>query len=249
MPKKKIEIDLENPERHPLSMIFGDVNELDLKALEESILEMGVLDPIIVDDEGRIVDGYQRCRAIQSIIDLGHATPEYTVELTEYPCETVWAKHITRRHLKPRERVQRAIQVDQWGIDNLQGYEPKSQRQIAIQADVSPSTVHRVINEEKDDEEKEPKSTRKTREEELEEELIATRDERDEARIQHAEAEERIAMMTEESKTGKTKESLKAFQTLQKRLKAALTTIDTQKERLAEKDRQIKTLKTQLKQR
>ena len=249
MTKNKIEIDLENPERHPLSEIFGDENESNLEALKESIIEMGVQNPIYVDKDGLIVDGFQRVKAIQALIDEGYIPPDYEVRLSEFPCEEVWALNIVRRHLTPAKRVQRALQVDQWGLDHLEGYKAKTQRQIADQAGTSPSTVNRVINEDKEDKEPKEKSSRKSREDELEEELIAMREERDAARSKLNEAEERISMMTEQAKTGKKANELKSFAALQKRLKAALTQVDTQKTRLADKDREIKTLKAQLKKR
>lgn len=239
--------DIENPVRHPLSNFFGDVPDTDLETLKESILDVGVQNPIIIDEEGQVVDGFQRCRAIQELTDEGAEGIEFEIEVTDNPGQIVWALNVARRHMPAQQRAEKALLVDEWCVNNIEGYEPKTRKQLAEQAEVSERTITRARNPKDEDEDVAPKG--KSKIEELEEELMAVRGERDQARAELADRDERIALMTESAKSPKEQKDLKAFIALQKRLKAALTKNDTQQARITTLQNENRTLKAQLKKR
>lgn len=249
MPKKKqIEVDLENPVRHPLSAIFEDLHGVDMDELKDSIEEVGVLQPIIVDGEGRIVDGWQRITAVQQLTDEGLKGIELEFETVDNVDGYVWSNNMTRRHMTPNERAKAILKMDDWCTQNIDGYEPRTLRELAEQSGTSTATIARARKEDSDDEPDEEKAPRMSKADQLEQELIAVKQERDAARDKVGELQERIGIMEESAKAeGKSMTELKKFIQLQTKNRTLTDTVNTQKKRIGDLERQLKGAKSQLK--
>ena len=136
-------------ERHPLSQIFHNTDDLHFDDLKQSILEIGQQEPILLSEDGKIVDGWRRWRAIRQLVSEGHEIGTPWFEPTDDPYKAVFARHIAKRNLPPKERARAIKEMEQWRLANEPGSKPKTERQLAKEADVSKTTMHNVINEDK----------------------------------------------------------------------------------------------------
>ena len=141
-------------ERHPLSQIFHNSDDLHFDDLKKSLLEIGQQESIILSEDGKIVDGWRRWRAMRQLTDEGHEIGAPFFETTDDPHAAVFARHIAKRNLTAKERARAIVQMEKWRLENEPDSTPKTTRQLAKEADTSPSTIHAAKHE--DDE---PKDT------------------------------------------------------------------------------------------
>jgi ParB-like chromosome segregation protein Spo0J len=90
------------PERHPVSSLFPPLTDGEYQALVESVREQGVLVPVTLDAEGRIVDGWHRARAAAEA-----GQPHSTVRLAAgvNPWARAWALNGDRRQMSAAQRT------------------------------------------------------------------------------------------------------------------------------------------------
>lgn len=80
---------------HPVADLFPMLGEEDLQELANSIAEEGLLDPIVLDAEGRILDGRNRYAACK----LAKVDPEYVDYEGDDPDTYALVVNIARRHM------------------------------------------------------------------------------------------------------------------------------------------------------
>lgn len=89
-------------EAHPLADRFPMLPEDELARLAADIEENGLLNPIVVDDEGRILDGRNRFAACKA---LGIETPTTVVYDGDDPAGFVLSVNVARRHQSTGSRA------------------------------------------------------------------------------------------------------------------------------------------------
>lgn len=82
-------------EHHPIADLFPMLAEDELKELAADIAERGLLQPIVLDAEGRILDGRNRVAACE----LAGVEPEFTTYEGDDPDGYALAVNIARRHM------------------------------------------------------------------------------------------------------------------------------------------------------
>lgn len=115
--------------------LFHDLSAAELERLKADIAERGVVVPVVVDEDGAVIDGHQRRRAAAEV----HAEcPEVIVSgLTEDEKQALAiALNAFRRHLSGVERSQAIKRLRTLGM---------TQDQIAGQTGVHRSTVSREL--------------------------------------------------------------------------------------------------------
>lgn len=96
---------------HPAAEIVPEMTDLEMRDLEESVRELGLLEPIVLLD-GQILDGRHR---LQACLNVG-AVPrfiEWDPPPDTPPILWVLAKNAHRRHLTPAQRAAIAFEVKQ----------------------------------------------------------------------------------------------------------------------------------------
>jgi ParB-like chromosome segregation protein Spo0J len=102
------------------------------EALRESIRKYGVIQPVITDEDGNIIDGYHRVKICQ---DLGIAYPTRIMEgLTEEEKENLAVSlNIKRRHLTKEQKKTLAIELRElgWTQERIAGVMEVTQKTIS----------------------------------------------------------------------------------------------------------------------
>ena len=91
-------------EGHPLALVFPPMQGEEYREFRESIKVQGQLEPILLDDQCRVVDGLNRQRAC---LDLD-IEPVYMFRDFESDAELgdfIWSKNMSRRHVGPGQRA------------------------------------------------------------------------------------------------------------------------------------------------
>jgi hypothetical protein len=88
------------PAIHPVAALFPMMSEEELAELAADIAERGLLQPIVRDKEGLILDGRNRFAACE----IAGVEPEYEEYRGDDPEGYALAVNITRRHLRPGAR-------------------------------------------------------------------------------------------------------------------------------------------------
>ena len=128
--------------RHPLSAIFGDMEEPALLALAEDIKAKGILDPVVMYD-GQVLDGWHRCKAGQMA---GVEIP-YTEYAGDDPGGFVISKNLHRRQrpLTASQRAALVVQAREWMPPHRPAKECTGARisaeRMAQEAEVSVRTI------------------------------------------------------------------------------------------------------------
>jgi FixJ family two-component response regulator len=113
-----------------------ELNHDDYEGLVASIRELGQLYPILVDQDGKDLDGGHRRRACQEV-GVRPTTKKLVVRDSEHRKAIELAANISRRHLTQADR--RRIVADE-----LVRTPDASDRSVASRVGVSPSTVARI---------------------------------------------------------------------------------------------------------
>lgn len=115
---------------HPVADLFPMLAEDELRELAEDIKQRGLLHPIVLDGEGRVLDGRNRLAACA----MAEIEPTFTTYLGDDPDGYALAVNVSRRHLNKGQMamvIARARAV----------YSVNSVRDAASQADVSASRI------------------------------------------------------------------------------------------------------------
>jgi len=95
---------------HPVADLFPMLPDEELRDLAHDIAERGLLQPIVLDDQGRILDGRNRYAACE----LASVQPQFTTYDGDDPDGYALAVNITRRHMSASQRaivVARAVRL------------------------------------------------------------------------------------------------------------------------------------------
>ena len=132
--------------RHPLSALFGEMDERALLELATDIKAHGILEPVVMF-EGKVLDGWHRC--------MGGQIAEVDIPTVEFagpdPSAFVISKNMHRRQ-QPLTASQRAMIVVE--ANNMQrpgnqigtSAELKSHDELATQAQTSKRTISRILS-------------------------------------------------------------------------------------------------------
>ena len=129
---------------HPQQQCFGDVSDVALSALADSIDRDGLLDAILVTEDGTIVAGHQRYRA-----HLMLNKPTIRVNIVEGDGEReFFTSNLCRRDLSPIKRA-RAVAglfaAEQRSSPTRRNPEGELRRRIGEQLGISGRTVSRML--------------------------------------------------------------------------------------------------------
>jgi DNA methylase len=87
---------------HPVARLFPPLESDELEALRASVRELGVLEPVLVDDAGRIVDGWHRAGLA---LELGLVLPTAPLPAGVSPLDVALGANLARRHLGAEQRA------------------------------------------------------------------------------------------------------------------------------------------------
>ena len=159
------QIDRNSLERHPLSALFGAVDDFD--EMVKDVAKNGLTDGLIILHDGQILDGWHRFKAARST---GQLDKLDFMEVSDYapdssPPDFVLSRNVHRRHLSAMQRVDLVVWAH--GLEYAKPGRPETlprgrvlppappapptitTREIAEQASVSPRTVERHKAEER----------------------------------------------------------------------------------------------------
>jgi hypothetical protein len=88
-------------EVHPAAELFPLMGDEELQALVADIKANGLRQPLVLDAEGRLLDGRNRLAACK----VAKATPEYVAVDGDDPLAVVISMNVTRRHLSKAQRA------------------------------------------------------------------------------------------------------------------------------------------------
>ncbi|MCA9300447.1 MAG: ParB N-terminal domain-containing protein, partial [Phycisphaerales bacterium] len=92
---------------HPAAAIFPAINGEEFDQLVEDIRERGLLEPIVLDGENRVLDGRNRLRACQA----AGVEPQFTTYDGDDPVGFVISMNIRRRQLTASQRAALAAEL------------------------------------------------------------------------------------------------------------------------------------------
>lgn len=133
-------------QQHPLSAAFPAMSADDFQSLKDSIMEIGVQNPITVF-EGMVIDGWHRYTAAN---ELGMDCP--VVELGDVdPRDFVLAQNKARRHVTQAQLAMATTTVYAWRpvgnpalSNSAPGAELKTTKELAVSAGVSERTIEQA---------------------------------------------------------------------------------------------------------
>ena len=154
----------------------------DLKA---SLLESGLQNPIILDEEGLVLDGWNRHQAIRELAAENEIVVGVCFETSYDPVATIKAHHLARRTMTEGQRAEAVVKMYKWveKQENLTSAsrdapdssakeikkkpqkhqkQVKSTREMAKEANVSEGTIRRAQKRVEEEEGKTTKKPRKT---------------------------------------------------------------------------------------
>jgi len=121
---------------HPAADCFPLLDQERLAALAEDIKANGLLHPIIVDDQGRILDGRNRYLACQ----MAGIEPKTAKSNGADPYRFVWSQNAERRDLEPGQRVliwhRLARLSDEWQAEQTRRREEANRKRAKTQAGI-----------------------------------------------------------------------------------------------------------------
>ena len=135
-------------QQHPLSAAFPAMGHDEFQALKESIVDLGVQNPVTLF-EGMVLDGWHRyCAAIE----LGMECPERDLELWIDPRSYVLAQNKSRRHVTQAQLAiattavfaWRPLGSNQYAGSALSAEAPKSTKQLAEVAGVAVRSIEQA---------------------------------------------------------------------------------------------------------
>ena len=100
-------------EVHPVALLFPPLLPEERSALEASVRRFGVLAPVVVDVDDRIVDGRHRAEIAES---LGYAYPTRLLPEGLSPWDYAGTVNLDRRSLTPQQRVAVLLHAEQEGF-------------------------------------------------------------------------------------------------------------------------------------
>jgi hypothetical protein len=124
-------MDVNEREVHPAAAIFPMLPDDELAELAESIKTNGLLEPIVLDHDGRLVDGRNRLAACR----IAEVEPTYTTLNGTDPVGYILALNVHRRHLTAGQRAVAVVMA------NLLDSSKQGQRDLAAHSRVSQQRV------------------------------------------------------------------------------------------------------------
>jgi ParB-like chromosome segregation protein Spo0J len=130
-----------NRDVHPVADLFPMLGQDELAELAEDIKQRGLLHPIVLDAEGRVLDGRNRLAACE----LAGVEPAFVIYDGEDPDGYALAVNIARRHLtKGQQAMVAAMSLDSKDLESS-GSKDGSKQAAARVAGVSASRLSQAI--------------------------------------------------------------------------------------------------------
>lgn len=114
---------------HPVADLFPMLPADELQELADDIAERGLLQPIVLDEDGRILDGRNRYQACQ----VHGIAPEFVTYDGPDPDGYALAVNLARRHLSKGQRA--IIAAEAWSVSD------QNQRSVATTSQVSKTRI------------------------------------------------------------------------------------------------------------
>jgi hypothetical protein len=124
-------------EVHPLAALFPMLEPEDLESLAQHIKEHGLQNPIVIDDNGVLIDGRMRLAACDKV----GVEPRYQRLKGGDPEAYIWGANGQRRQMTKGQKAMIAAM----SINENYGIEMPTNRQLAKLAGVSPATMDKAI--------------------------------------------------------------------------------------------------------
>lgn len=100
---------------HPVAALFPMMTEDELCELAADIGANGLLNPIVLDQNGQLIDGRNRLEACRR----AEVKPTFTTLNGHDPVEFILRQNIARRHMTPGQRAMAAIRANsEWVVGN-----------------------------------------------------------------------------------------------------------------------------------
>jgi len=90
--------------------VMPNLSEEEYEALKADVAERGVVVPVVLDEEGNILDGHHRARAVEELRGEGRDVPDYPREIREDlendedKRDLAWRLNMQRRHLSHADK-------------------------------------------------------------------------------------------------------------------------------------------------
>jgi hypothetical protein len=97
-----------DPEPHPVAALFPAMLEPELSVLADDIAEHGLLQPIVLDGEGRLLDGSNRLAACK----IAGIDPRFTTFTGDDPLGYCVSVNVRRRHLSLSQLATLAVELE-----------------------------------------------------------------------------------------------------------------------------------------
>lgn len=118
-------------EVHPAAAIFPMLPDDELADLAADIQQNGLIHPLVLDQDGRLVDGRNRLAACR----LAGIEPVYTSLNGADPVAYIMSTNWNRRHLNSGQRAVAVVLVDRFNLKQ------SSQRQLSAQHSINPARI------------------------------------------------------------------------------------------------------------
>lgn len=131
---------------HPVADLFPMLAEDELQELADDIKERGLLQPIVLDMQGRVLDGRNRLAAC----NIAGVVPNYETYDGDDPDGYALSVNIARRHLRPSQRylvIEKARRVAKTTKSLISGSPSEAQRlsEAAVVLDYAPDLADAVM--------------------------------------------------------------------------------------------------------
>jgi ParB-like nuclease domain len=97
-----------NGKIHPITELFPMMPEEELNDLAESIKSVGLLNPIVLDDDGTLIDGRNRLEACKR----AGVEPEFTGLNGQDPIRLIFGENASRRHMTKGQLAMVAVKAE-----------------------------------------------------------------------------------------------------------------------------------------
>jgi N6-adenosine-specific RNA methylase IME4 len=96
------------PPAHPVAAMFPMLGGQELQELADDIAGQGLLHPVVLDDQGRVLDGRNRLEACK----IAQVEPAFATYTGDDPLGFVISENVRRRHLTASQRAMLAVEVE-----------------------------------------------------------------------------------------------------------------------------------------
>jgi hypothetical protein len=106
---------------HPVAAIFPMLSATELRELADDIASHGLLHPVVLDDQGRVLDGRNRLAAC----NIANVEPSFTTYRGDDPLGFVISENVKRRHLTASQRAMLSLDAEKMYAEQAARGRPK----------------------------------------------------------------------------------------------------------------------------